>query len=256
MKRLFIISLVAILSLPGYLCLADNIEETFQEANKAYLKGNYLEAEKGYRKLLNEGIGSAAVHNNLGETLYRQEKLGQAIFEFMIAHRLKPRNTDFQNNLKYARAQITDKIDRPKTNLALRPFFILEKRLSRKDSWTGFALISILFWSSAILFLFFRKDWLRWFVLILGILFLLNSLILIKKEFFSRPFGVVTAEKASVFSAPGKDNVLLFMLHEGTDFQVMDGREKDWIQIKLPDGKKGWINQKQVVYLNGAGHNL
>jgi len=226
---------------------AADTEEIFHEANKAYSDGNYTAAEEGYRKLLSEGIESSSLHNNLGEALYRQGKIGEAIFQFMWAERLAPRNAEVKYNLNYAKARITDKLERPSPHFLIRPFSFVEQKLSRSDSWMSFAIVSIIFWGSVIIFLFYRRDWLRWIVLVLGIIFLINSGLLLKKEIFTKPFGVVTAEEAPVYSAPGEDNVLLFKLHEGSDFQVLEGRETDWIQIKLPDGKKGWIKKEDTV---------
>ena len=38
------------------------------------------------------------------------------------------------------------------------------------------------------------------------------------------------------------NNVVLFKLHEGTEFRVREIKE-NWLKIELVDGKKGWIKK-------------
>jgi hypothetical protein len=242
-----IIAIILTILVTTHLAFATDIESTFHNANKAYAEGNYAQAQDEYEVLINEGIQSSSIHNNLGETLFRQGKLGQAIFQLMMAHDLSPRDADIKYNLNYVRNQITDKLERGRPHLLVRPFNFVEQRLSHKDAWSSFVFISILFWGLIILFLFVKRDWLKWAILVLGCFFLFHSALLLKKELFSRPFGVVTAVQAAVYSAPDTGGVLLFNLHEGSDFKVLSGKEDGWLQIKLPDGKKGWISQENVI---------
>ena len=53
-------------------------------------------------------------------------------------------------------------------------------------------------------------------------------------------WGAVTAERVPVYSGPSEDNTKLFMLHEGAPF-VVEQETNDYLQIRLSDGKKGWI---------------
>ena len=46
--------------------------------------------------------------------------------------------------------------------------------------------------------------------------------------------------RTTVYSGPSADDTTLFMLHEGAPF-VVEQEISDHLQIKLSNGKKGWI---------------
>ena len=56
-------------------------------------------------------------------------------------------------------------------------------------------------------------------------------------------FAIVYANEINIQSEPNLRSETVFKLHEGTKVQVMDVVE-DWKQIKLTDGKTGWIPRK------------
>ena len=63
----------------------------------------------------------------------------------------------------------------------------------------------------------------------------------------NRDFGVIAVEEAKIYSGKGRKSVLLFTLHEGAEFTI-EKSEDDWLRIELADGKRGWINQKDIVF--------
>jgi hypothetical protein len=71
--------------------------------------------------------------------------------------------------------------------------------------------------------------------------FLLSLTVFIGRQWLIKPFGVAIAKETQVYSGVGKDNVVLFVLHEGVEFTVEDSYEENWIKIELVDGKKGWM---------------
>src|SRR5262249_10751676 len=116
------------------------------------------------------------------------------------------------------------------------------------ESWILLIVCMFGFWGSAAFFLFFKKDVLKWSLFLSGMGLLLSGGLLVQKE-LQKPFGVVTAA-AKAYSGPAISNVLLFELHEGTEFHVDSRDESGWIRIELADGKKGWVEQKSVLHLN------
>ena len=79
------------------------------------------------------------------------------------------------------------------------------------------------------------------------VVFLISIAAFAELKFGKRPFGVVVSPAAEVYSGIGKDNVLLFTLHEGAEFTVGEGGGGDWVQVSLVDGKKGWVRKNDVV---------
>ncbi|MBQ5647645.1 MAG: SH3 domain-containing protein, partial [Alistipes sp.] len=49
----------------------------------------------------------------------------------------------------------------------------------------------------------------------------------------------------SVKSSPDSSTTDLFLLHEGTKLNVVSEVE-DWCEVSLADGKKGWIESKNI----------
>ena len=48
----------------------------------------------------------------------------------------------------------------------------------------------------------------------------------------------------TVKSTPSQSGNDLFIIHEGTCFEINDDSMKEWAQIRLSDGKTGWIEKK------------
>lgn len=239
MKRLILMISIFSLSLQG-------AELAFQKGNEALDQGNYQQAIVEYETALKESGPSAALHYNLGFAYYRIDQLGKALFHFRYAHRLNPRDADTKFNLEYARKSSSDSVD-GEGSFSWKEFFAAFP-LSKKES--AYALsVAFFFWGvSAAILVFWRREWLL--MLSRAILFL-NAILLTGftyKAISEKPFGVVTAKQADVYSGKGVGSVLLFSLHEGTEFDVQDV-QGEWLQIVLADGKMGWLLGKDCVSL-------
>jgi len=57
--------------------------------------------------------------------------------------------------------------------------------------------------------------------------------------------GVVTASSLNMRSGPGTNFAIIRTLTLGTEFTVIK-KEGDWLQIKLKDGKEGWVHSGYV----------
>jgi SH3-like domain-containing protein len=49
-----------------------------------------------------------------------------------------------------------------------------------------------------------------------------------------------------VKSTPSKNGTDLFILHEGTRVTITDNSMKDWKEIRVDDGKEGWIETNKI----------
>jgi len=61
--------------------------QTKADVDKLYQKGNYMQAVKGYEKLLKQGE-SAALYYNLGNSYYRLDNIPHAVLSYERAQRL------------------------------------------------------------------------------------------------------------------------------------------------------------------------
>ena len=51
---------------------------------------------------------------------------------------------------------------------------------------------------------------------------------------------------ASVKSTPSKNGTDLFILHEGTRVNIIDDTMRGWREIRVADGKSGWIELADI----------
>lgn len=211
--------------------------ELFSQGLKEYDGGNYPAAIKNWEELKQQS-DSSAVRYNLGHAYYRAKQMGRAIFELRKAQELSPRDPDLKFNLNYLRHHTVDKVP----SLSEWAF------LSDKEIQGWFAAVSFLAWLAVAFGAWSQNPKLRPFSRTLIGLWIVSLLFTLAQVWTRNPFGVVIANEASVYSGLGKDTVLLFQLHEGTEFTVGDQTQPEWLQIQLPDGKKGWLKRDEAVF--------
>lgn len=94
---------------------AAGLDATFAQANRDYVAGRADAAAAGYRTLLHHGVQAPAVHYNLGNALYRQQKLGSAVAHYLLALRSGASGAvhdDAQANLAAARTALAEQARR------------------------------------------------------------------------------------------------------------------------------------------------
>jgi uncharacterized protein YgiM (DUF1202 family) len=50
----------------------------------------------------------------------------------------------------------------------------------------------------------------------------------------------------NVKSTPSRNGTDLFILHEGTRVTITDSSMKGWKEIRVGDGKQGWLETKEI----------
>ena len=63
-------------------------------------------------------------------------------------------------------------------------------------------------------------------------------------------FGIIVSENTAAYSAPYlNENIKIFTLFSGNKVQVSQNT-KEWIEISVIDGRKGWIRIEDVRTLD------
>jgi tetratricopeptide (TPR) repeat protein len=246
MKRIHI-NIALLLFITASLFAQDaHIDEWMNAGNEAYRADKYSEALDDYLKIENEGYAGVGLYYNLGNTYYRLGQLGKAILYYERALLLDPNNEDVIYNLQIAKAHTKDKIKEvPKIFLAqwwetLISFF----------SPKGWAFFLVIFYISFIALLgvwFFTKSAaVRQSVFFVGLVDLIIVALLavflfsaLKRESSNR-HGVLITEEVTAKLSPDEKSGDAFIIHEGLKFKIED-ELRDWAEIKLPDGKVGWL---------------
>lgn len=227
-------------------------EKSWDEANKAYQEADYKRAETLYRAILEQGLHSAKLYYNLANTLFKQEKLGEAILYYNKALRLSPADEDVRHNLEYAENSTKDSIEQ------IPEFFLFAwiravRNLMSCDGWTIFSLVILVIGLAAALFYLLaqristRKA--GFYVMVLAaLLFLVATLFANyeRKAIVNHNEAIVMSSAVSVKSSPDRAATELFVLHEGTKLSIgerMDG----WVEVRIADGRKGWIESSRIA---------
>lgn len=226
------------------------VDSLFVQANRFYREGNYAGAANAYDRILRQGYAHANLYYNMGNAYYQLGRIGDAIWAYERGLMLKPRDSDLKFNLSVARARTVDRVDVPE------PFFLLKWYSGLKGALVPgewLSLMSVFFFVSGVAYVVsrFLKGDLRAFlsrIIATGLTLAGLSALLFADVYFDlsgKEEAIVVAEKGEVFSAPLDTGNLLFVVHEGTKAEIT-GHQERWTEIKLIDGKKGWISDDKL----------
>ncbi len=224
---------------------------TKAEADSSYVNENYQQAINQYEALLQQG-SSAEIYYNLGNAYYRIDNITRAILNYERALLLSPGDEDIRFNLQLARSKTVDKIV-PQSEFFLATWY---RSLVNTLSVDGWAYVSLLSLSIAIIlaliYLFASPIWLRKIGFFGGILLLLAFLLANvfawnQKQMIEQRDGAIIIESAvTVKSTPANNGTDLFILHEGTKVTIVDTSMDGWREVRVPDGKQGWLEVSQI----------
>ncbi|MCB9759607.1 MAG: tetratricopeptide repeat protein [Alphaproteobacteria bacterium] len=207
-----------------------------EEAVAAYLEGDYSASVDHGLAALEAGAVNGDVYYNLGNALYREGRLAEAVLAWRRAALLMPRDGDTVANLERARRETRDRIEWPAQGSAL---FWRDSLSLREQGWGAAILLALV----GALGLIRRKRPLPIEIpaLLLGVpgVLLAASTAVAWQELSTYPGAVVLVEQAQVRSAGG-GGVVIFELHEGAEVRLWE-RVADQVQVALPDGRRGWM---------------
>jgi tetratricopeptide (TPR) repeat protein len=221
------------------------------EADSAYVRGEYQKAIDSYEALLKKGV-SAELYYNLGNAYYRTENITRAVLNYERALLLSPSDPDIRFNLQMARSKTIDKIV-PEQEMFFVTWYRSLVNMASVDGWAMIALVCLgLAIVLSLIYLFSNLIWLRkvgFFGAFLMIIIFVCSNIFAhqqKNQLVYRSGAIITESAVTVKSTPAKNGVDLFILHEGTKVTIIDASMKEWKEIRLADGKEGWIETRQM----------
>jgi tetratricopeptide (TPR) repeat protein len=250
MKRFLRYFTLFVLAVGSATTNAQTAPDEFERATTLYREGKFEEAAQHYERIVRQGVVSASLYFNLGNSYYRLGRMAPAILNYERARRLEPNDADLLHNLSLANLKIVDRIE-PLPEL----FFIQWARttasiLPLHGTARAIIVLWVLFFGTLALVYLVPGNTLirisRWIVAGSGLLLLLAGLLLAIQLFagHSGNDAVVTASTVTAKTSPDEQSVDAFVVHEGLKVTMSDSLS-GWIKIILADGKIGWIRSEQ-----------
>ncbi len=224
---------------------------TKAEADSSYVEEHYQQAAQQYEELLKQGV-SAELYYNLGNCYYRMDNMTHAVIAYERALLLSPGDKDIRFNLQMARSKTIDKIT-PESEMFFVTWYRALVNIQSVDAWARLALIALaIAIVLALAYLFAERIWLRkvgfFGALALLVVFVISNLFAWQqKKAIDHPTGAVIISSAvNIKSTPSKNGTDLFILHEGTRVTITDRSMRDWREVRVGDGKQGWLETKDL----------
>lgn len=219
---------------------------TKAEGDSAYIRNDFTLAIQIYENLLEKGE-AADVYYNLGNSYYKTDDIAKAILNYERALLLEPGNSDIRANLEIARSKTIDKIVPVPEIFFVAWIKSLINSLS-VDAWAKLGItFFILLLVSFSLFLFSKQIVWKKAGFISGLIFLffviLSNIFAYqqKSELLNRNQAIIMSPSVTVRSTPSESGTSLFIIHEGHKVEIKDGSMREWKEIRLEDGKVGWV---------------
>lgn len=216
-------------------------------ADSAYVKGDYKAAIEIYESLAANNGESADVYYNLGNAYYKSENIAKAVLNYERALLLNPDDEDIRFNLELARSKTVDKVA-PEYKFFLMEWLEGIINLLSISAWSILAVVSfVVMLLTLLLFLFGKSVSTKktGFIIALFSLFITifaNLSALHRYHYLTeRNDAVIMEPSVTAKSTPSNSGTELFVIHEGRKVKISDDSMREWTEIELEDGNKGWI---------------
>ena len=242
MKKLSILLVVCLISSVQLVSAA-----TKAEADQAYQENKFTDAIMAYEAILETEGESADIYYNLGNCYYKTKNIAKAVLNYERAWLLKPGDADIRFNLELARSKTVDQIT-PTSEVFIVTWIKNITNLMSEKEWGITAIISFLLLLIGLaLYIFGNRIILKKIGFIAAAVFLIVCISANmfangqKNKIVSRSGAIVMSPTITVKSTPNESGTDLFVLHEGTKVYIEDDSMKGWKEIRLEDGKEGWL---------------
>ncbi len=258
----------------------DEVIRLFTEANEKYLQAAKLIAAKDdqaasqkldeaalhYETIATHGFQNGQIYYNLGNTYYRQGKLGKAILNYRKAQRLIPRNSDLDANLKLVKSSTEDKELPSETPVVIRRIFFWFFLLNQNELAIGVVSLYGILMILLFLLIVLKYPWLKKIIIgfCAGLLIAGVSLGIKISVEQGTNYGVVITPKCQVRYGPGEEYEPKFEIHDGAECVIEDEKD-DWYKVQVYVGvrqdpgqktgteektsrevRSGWLQKKDV----------
>ncbi len=222
------------------------------DADSAYAQEDYTKAARLYQSLIDSLGESAVLYYNLGNCYYRQDSIAHAILNYERARLFDPTDKDIAFNLEMARTKTVDKVAPANDMFFVTLFRTLVLSMTFR-SWTILGICAFVLMLIGLAVYLFAPELLAKKIGFTAaiLLFILCSFSHVaanrqRYQITHRTGAILMTPSAVVRSTPSASGTDLFILHEGTHVQIIDDSITGWVEVRMSDGKEGWLERKQI----------
>ncbi|MBV8038664.1 tetratricopeptide repeat protein [Bacteroides sp. AN502] len=227
------------------------VNATKAEGDSAYIKNDFASAIQIYESLLQQGE-APEIYYNLGNCYYKTDDIARAILNYERALLLSPGNTDIRANLEIARSKAIDKVT-PVPEIFFITWIKSLVNSQSSDAWARTGIVSFLLLLVSLAIFFFTQH-IKWkkigfsaAILFLIVTVLSNLFASQQKSYLTnRNDAIILSPSVTVRSTPSESGTSLFVLHEGRKVEIKDNSMREWKEIRLEDGKVGWVPSSSI----------
>lgn len=250
---LFTLALLVLTVLPSL--VGQDFDTAFDQANKLYEQGDYLQAAAAYQALATKHPGHAVLLFNLGNAWFKAGQFGKAIATYRTAQTIDPRDPSLRFNLGFVRQQVSGTTQPP------QPFWQRSLQTLTVNEWTALAAVAWWLWCILLSVREARPalgKLLRGYTAGCGFAWLVLTcgLALAAHAQFGGHQAVVIHPKAAAHLGPLPESKVAFPLRDGSEVQVLDSKEitspgqnQTWLHIADAEGRRGWVSKDQLLLL-------
>ena len=221
--------------------------QTKQQADQLYAQEQYDEAAQAYQALILADGPSPELYYNLAGCYYKLGDMAHAVLNYERALRLQPGDTDIRTNLALARSKTTDKVT-PQSEMFFITWWNTFTNIVHINTWLILALVMFTLMLACILLVAFMTNTTARRAGLYGATLTLAATIVAVLCALSQhlmqvnhPQAIVMTPAVTVKSSPSDTSTDLFVMHEGTKVEITDHSMAEWREVKLEEGKMGWI---------------
>lgn len=228
---------------------------TKPEADVLYEQEKYTEAAAAYESLLKTKGVAAEVYYNLGNCYYKMDEIPLAVLNYERAFLLDPGDGDIRANLALARGKTIDKVVPPSEMFFVTWWRDLTNCMSM-NAWATLGITSFILMLLGILAYMLMPQLMVRKIGVYGAMVLLVVAVIANLAAISQHMGlthrntaIILAPAVTVKSSPSEKSTDLFLIHEGSKVEILDGTMKEWMEVKFEEGKQGWIpvNAAEII---------
>ena len=244
MKKIVFFTTALFLLSAMHILANGNYTLEWNKGNNFYQQKQYDSAAYYFEKLTALNPENAEIYYNLGNTYYRLNKIPKAILNYERALRYKPMYKDARENLTLAQVRIANRIPYSSDIFFIKWWHSITQP-DKATIWAIATLIPFCIFISALIIRRFNSASARFLPgQLLGILLVSCFCFLVLAFFAARNReqyngAVIMTNDAPLMNADLKGKPIT-LVPEGTTISIT-GRKDNWVEIRLPDGRTGWM---------------